>query len=58
MFEEMTYDEWAKQVKKRFAAEGLQIPEEEELLELAYMECQADDMSIHEFVEKTKEEQG
>lgn len=58
MFEEIPYDEWVKQVRKRFTEEGLQIPDEEELLELAYMECQADNLSVEEFVRKTKEEQG
>lgn len=57
MFEEISFEEWAKQVKKKFAEAGLQLPDEEELLELAYMECRADNKSIAEFVQQTAAEQ-
>jgi hypothetical protein len=57
MFENLSYTEWATIIKKEFATAGLQLPDEEELLELAYMECQADNKSIREFVQQTAAEQ-
>jgi hypothetical protein len=57
MFTDMPFEEWLKHVKQKFAASGLQLPEEEELLELAYMECRADNKSIEQFVEDTAKEQ-
>lgn len=57
MFENLSFTEWATIVKKEFATAGLQLPDEEELLELAYMECQADNKSIEQFVEQTGKEQ-
>lgn len=57
MFTDMPFEEWSAIVKKKFTASGLQIPEEEELLELAYMECRADNKSIEQFVEETAREQ-
>jgi len=58
MFTEMSFEEWSKAVKQKFNAAGLQLPDEEELLELAFMECRADNKSIDQFVEDTAKEQG
>lgn len=57
MFTDMSFEEWSAIVKKKFAEAGLQLPDEEGLLELAYMECRADDKSIRQFVEDTAREQ-
>lgn len=57
MFTEMSFEEWSAIVKQKFADAGLQLPEEEELLELAYMECRADNKSVDQFVADTAREQ-
>lgn len=57
MFQEMTFDEWAVLVQQEFIKKGLALPEEQELLILAYMECMAEEKSIEKFVEETAAEQ-
>lgn len=57
MFTDMSFEEWLKLVKQKFAEAGLQLPEEEEMLELAFMECRADNKSIDQFVADTAREQ-
>jgi hypothetical protein len=57
MFQEMPFEEWSAIVKKEFANAGLILPEDEELLDLAYMECREDNKSIAQFVKETADEQ-
>lgn len=57
MYKEMPYEEWVVIVKQEFAKAGLQLPEEEELLELAHMECRAEEKSIETFVKESLAEQ-
>ncbi len=57
MFQELSFEDWSAEVKKEFAKAGLQLPEEEELLILAHMECMEGRKSIQQFVEETAAEQ-
>jgi hypothetical protein len=57
MFKELSFEDWAAEVKKEFAKAGLQLPEEEELLILAHMECMEEGKSVQQFVEETAKEQ-
>jgi len=52
MFEEMSFEDWYAKVKPAFAAAGLTLPEDIELMELAHMECMNDGKSIEQFVEE------
>ncbi|MEQ1677902.1 MAG: hypothetical protein ABL876_14425 [Chitinophagaceae bacterium] len=58
MFQEMSFEDWSVKVKKEFAKAGLQLPEDEELLILAHMECMAENKSIEKFVEESAASQG
>jgi uncharacterized protein (DUF302 family) len=57
-YSEMSFDDWFAIVKKEFVKAGLSLPEDIELMELAHMECVAEEKSIAEFIEETKKEQG
>ena len=57
MFQELSFEDWSAEVKKEFSKAGLQLPEEEELLILAHMECMEEEKSIQQFVEETAKEQ-
>ncbi|MGC4101084.1 hypothetical protein [Ferruginibacter sp.] len=57
MYKEMPFDEWYAIVKKQYAANGLQLPEDIELMELAHMECRADEKSIEQFIKESIAEQ-
>ncbi|MEI2740784.1 MAG: hypothetical protein V9F01_18560 [Chitinophagaceae bacterium] len=57
MFQEMTFEEWAVLVRQQFIKKGLALPEEQELLILAHMECMAEEKSIEKFVEEAAAEQ-
>lgn len=57
MFQEMSFEDWSAKVKIEFAKAGLQLPEDEELLILAHMECMEEGKSIREFVEESATEQ-
>lgn len=58
MYTEMSFDEWFAKVKTEYAKAGLELPEDIELMELAHMECRAEEKSIEEFIEDMKKEQG
>lgn len=48
----MTFDEWYAIVKTRLDKLSLPLPEDIELMELAHMECRADEKSIDTFVKE------
>jgi hypothetical protein len=57
MYKEMPYAEWSTVVKQEFAKAGLQLPEDEEMLELSHMECRAEQKSIEIFIKESIAEQ-
>ena len=57
MFQESSFEEWYALVKKEFAKAGLAIPEDIEMMELAHMECRAEQKSIDSFVQEAIAEQ-
>jgi len=57
MFKETSFEEWYADVKKEFAKAGLTLPEDIELMELAHMECMAENKSIEKFVAESIAEQ-
>jgi uncharacterized protein (DUF302 family) len=57
MFTETSFEEWYAEVKTEFAKAGLTLPEDIEMMELAHMECMAEEKSIAGFVEETVAEQ-
>lgn len=57
MFNETSFDNWYAEVKTEFAKAGLTLPEDIELMELAHMECMADEKSIADFVKEAAAEQ-
>ena len=52
MYKEMSFEEWYAIVKLKFAQRGLLPPEDIELMELAHMECRADEKSIEDFIKE------
>ncbi len=57
MFQEMSFEEWFTIVKREFAKAGLALPEDEELLQLAHMECMEEQKSIEVFVQESAAQQ-
>jgi len=57
MFNKTSFEEWYAEVKTEFAKAGLTLPEDIEMMELAHMECMADEKSIETFVKETAAEQ-
>lgn len=57
MFTETSFNEWFAEVKTEFAKAGLTLPEDIEMMELAHMECMADQKSIATFVQESIAEQ-
>jgi len=57
MSNKTSFEEWYAEVKNEFAKAGLELPEDIELMELAHMECMADEKSIADFVQETAAEQ-
>ena len=55
MSEEISSEEWIAAAKKEFVKQGVILPEEEELWELAYMECMNEGTSIEEYTRQEKE---
>lgn len=53
MFKETSFEEWYAEVKTEFAKAGLTLPEDIEMMELAHMECMAEEKSIAGFVQET-----
>ena len=49
----MSFEEWLTIVKREFAKAGLALPEDEELLQLAHMECMEEQKSIEVFVQES-----
>lgn len=50
MYQQMPYDEWYALVKSKIMSAGLPLPEDEELLILAHMECMIEEKSADDFV--------
>lgn len=57
MFKEISFDEWFTQVKIEYAKNGLALPEDIEMMELAHMECMNEETSIEEFIQQSIKEQ-
>jgi hypothetical protein len=57
MFTETSFTEWLAQVKIEFAKAGLEMEEDEGLLELVHMECMEARKSVAEFVQEAIVEQ-
>lgn len=54
---EQSFDEWYAEVKSAYAKNGLTLPEDIELMELAHMECMADGKSVATFIQEMIAEQ-
>lgn len=50
----MSFEEWHAIVKSKILAAGLSLPEEEELMILAHMECAVEEKSVDDFIEAYK----
>ena len=50
----MSAEEWIPLAKKEFIKQGVPLPEEEELWELAHMECMNEEKSIEEYTTEQK----
>jgi uncharacterized protein (DUF302 family) len=57
MTTEISFDEFFEKIKIEFAKNGLAVPEDIELIELAHMECIAEDIPADEFIQKMVAEQ-
>lgn len=57
MFKEMSFDDWYAEVKAAYAQNGLGLPDDIEMMELAHMECMNDGTSVETFVQRSIEEQ-
>ncbi len=53
----MDFDEWFAKVKTEFDKNGLILPDDEELMQLAHMECRVDEKSIDDFIQDMIKEQ-
>ncbi len=58
MYTEIPFDDWYAKVKTEFEKAGLTLPEDIEMMELAHMECRAEEKSVEDFIEEMKKEQG
>ena len=52
MTQEISFAEFFEKVKTEFAKNGLALPEDIELIELAHMECLAEETPADEFIQK------
>ena len=57
MFTDTSFEDWYAEVKTEFAKAGLTLPEDIEMMELAHMECMAEEKSIADFVQESIAEQ-
>ncbi|MFM6926662.1 MAG: hypothetical protein ACKOU7_14235 [Ferruginibacter sp.] len=57
MFTKTTFEEWYAEVKTEFTKAGLTLPDDIEMMELAYMECMAEEKSMATFVQESITEQ-
>lgn len=57
MFTKTSFEDWYAEVKTEFAKAGLTLPEDIEMMELAHMECMAEEKSITTFVQESIAEQ-
>ena len=57
MYQPLTFDEWYRLVKEGFAREGLTLPDDIDLIELAHMECVEDEKSVEQFIRESSMEQ-
>ena len=49
---EISFDDFFAKVKTEFSRNGLTVPEDVELIELAHMECIEEGISVDEFIQK------
>jgi uncharacterized protein (DUF302 family) len=54
---EESFEDWYAIVKTEYAKNGLTLPEDIELMELAHMECMADGKSVATFIQEMIAEQ-
>ena len=54
MYQQMSFEEWHAIVKSKILAAGLSLPEDEELMILAHMECAVEEKSVDDFIEAYK----
>jgi hypothetical protein len=54
MSEEISSGEWIAAAKKEFIKQGVTLPEDDELWELAYMECMNEGTSIEVYTKQEK----
>jgi uncharacterized protein (DUF302 family) len=52
MSQEISFNDFFARVKTQFAANGLEVPEDIELIELAHMECIEEDAVVDEFIQR------
>ena len=52
MSQEISFDDFFAKVKTEFSRNGLTVPEDVELIELAHMECIEEGTSVDEFIQK------
>lgn len=52
MAQEISFNDFFAKVKTEFAKNGIAIPEDVEMLELAHMECIEEDASVDEFIQR------
>ena len=52
MEQEISFGDFFAKVKTEFSRNGLIVPEDVELIELAYMECIEEGISVDEFIQK------
>ena len=57
MFTDTSFEDWYAEVKTEFAKAGLTLPEDIEMMELAYMECMGEEKSMADFVQESIAEQ-
>lgn len=52
MAQEISFNDFLAKVKMEFAKSGIAVPEDIEMLELAHMECLAEEASADDFIQK------
>ena len=57
MYVDMNFDDWFAKVKVEFDKNGLTLPEDIEMMDLAHMECRVEEKSIDEFIQEMIKEQ-
>jgi uncharacterized protein (DUF302 family) len=52
MSQEISFNDFFEKIKIEFAKNGAAVPEDIELIELAHMECLAEETPVEEFIQK------